>query len=85
MAAQKYKQNCWPKFSTFLNVYKPKTQLIKALNILNSSRPYGTTGTSTELFLAKNDFKTSSTVNFPKKCLLSGDLEINQRHEPQVT
>ena len=50
-----------------------------------SSRSYGTTGTSTELFLAKNDFKTSSTVNFPKKCPLSGDQETNQRHEPQAT
>ena len=68
------------EFFAFLNVYQRKTQLIKALNSLHSSRSYGRTGASTELFLAENDFKTSSTVNFPKK-----DLETNQRHEPQAT
>ena len=42
-------------------------QLIKALNSLSFSRSYGRTGASTELFLTENDFKTSFTVNFPKK------------------
>ena len=33
------------------------------------------------LFLPKNDFQTSSTVNFQKKHLDFGGLEINRRHE----
>ena len=40
-------------------------------------------GVSTELFLPENDFKTSSTVNFSKKRPGFGDVETNQRHEPQ--
>ena len=42
-------------------------------------------GLSIELLLAANDFKTSSTVNFPKKHPVFGDFERNQRHEPQAT
>ena len=38
----------------------------KAQNSL-TSRSYGRTGASTELFLAENDLKTSSKVNFPNK------------------
>ena len=59
-------------FFAFLNVYYPKTQLIKALNSLGSSRTYGwqlenpTASGSRELFLLANDFKTCYTVNFPK-------------------
>ena len=37
------------------------------------------------LFLAENDFKTSSAVDFPRKRPDFGDLETNQRHEPQAT
>ena len=37
------------------------------------------------LFLAENDFKTSSAVDFPKKRPDFGDLEANQRHEPQTS
>ena len=37
------------------------------------------------LFLAENDFKTSSAVDFPKKRPDFGDLEANQRHERQAT
>ena len=45
MAAQKCQKkikNCWQLFfwCAFLNVCKPKTQLIKALNSLDSSTPY---------------------------------------------
>ena len=59
-------------FFAFLNVYYAKTQLIKALNSLDSSRTYGsqlensTASGSRELFLLVNDFKTCYTVNFPK-------------------
>ena len=85
MSAQERKQNCWQKFFAFFNV-----QLIKALNSLDSSRSYGRvlenvkTETSTELFLPENDSKASSTVNFPKKHPDFGDLETNQRDEPQA-
>ena len=34
-----------------------------------------------ELFLPENDFKTCSTVNFPKTHPRLGGLEINGRHE----
>ena len=37
------------------------------------------------LFLAENDFKTNSAVDFPKKRPDFGDLEANQRHERQAT
>ena len=36
---------------------------------------------SWELFLPKNDFKTSSAINFPKKHSDFGGVETNQRHE----
>ena len=48
----------------------PKTHLIKALNSLDSSRPYERllknpkTGDFRELFLPENDFRTCSAVNF---------------------
>ena len=74
MAAHKYTKNCWQKFVAFLNAYKPtKTQLIKALSPIDSSRSYGRlsqnpkTGGFRELFLTENDFKSFSTINFPKK------------------
>ena len=68
----------------------PKTHLIKALNSIDSSRPYKRllqiqkTGGSRELFLPENDFQTSSTVNFSKKYPDFGGLETNQRHEIQT-
>ena len=40
MAAQKQK-SCWENFLAFLNAYKPKTQLIKALTSIDSFRSYG--------------------------------------------
>ena len=67
MAAQKRTQNCRKKC---LHTYEPKTELMKVLNSLDSSRSYERllenpkTRASTELFLPCNDFKTSSTVNF---------------------
>ena len=73
MAAQKRKKIFSAEFFAFLNVYYPKTHLIKALNSLDSSRPYGRllenqkTGGSRELFLPENDFQTSSTNIFPKQ------------------
>ena len=63
---------------------------MKALNSPDSSRSYERIlenpkrGTSTELFLPKNDFKTSSTVNFSKNRQDFGELETNQKHEPQT-
>ena len=90
MAAQKRKKIFSAEFFAFLNVYYPKTHLIKALNSLDSSRPNGRlsqnpkTGGFRELFLPENDFKTCSTVNFPKKHPDFGGLETNQRHEIQT-
>ena len=79
MAAQK----CKKQFLAFLNVYFPKTHLIKALYCLDSSRPnerlsqnLKTVGFR-ELFLPENDFKTCSTVSFPKKHPDFGSLETN--------
>ena len=51
---------------------KPKVQLTKIHNSLDSSRPHRRLvenqkrGSSRELFLPENDFQTSSTINFPK-------------------
>ena len=76
----------WQKFLAFLNVYYPKTHLIKALYSLDSSRSYGRLlenpkiGACRDLFLPESDIKTSSAVNFPKKHPDFGDLEIYQRH-----
>ena len=72
MVAQKCKKNVRQKFLAFLNVYCPKTHLIKALYSLDSSRPSGRlsqnpkTGGIRELILPENNFKTCSAVNFPK-------------------
>ena len=41
MATQKHTKIFWQKFFAFLNVYKPKSQLIKGLNSFDFSRPYG--------------------------------------------
>ena len=73
-----------------MNVYYPKTHLIKALNSLDSFRPYGKLlenqeeGGSRELFLPENDFQTSSTKNFLKKHPFFGGLGTKQRHEIQA-
>ena len=67
----------------------PKTHLLKSLDSLDSSRPYGRllgnhkTGGSGELCLPENDFQTSSTKNFPKHPDFGG-LETNRRHEIQA-
>ena len=51
------KKKKWQKLYAYLNVYYPKTQLIKVLNSLDSFRPYGRlleipkTWGSMELFL----------------------------------
>ena len=64
------RKNFKQKFLAFLNVYYPKTNLIKALYSLDSSRSYGRilenpkTGSSRDLFLPESDFKPSSAVNF---------------------
>ena len=83
MADQKDKKKFRQKILAFLNVYHPKTHLIKGLYSLNSSRPNGRLLQNPkpvgycELFLAENDFKTCSTVNFPKKHPDFGGLETN--------
>ena len=72
MAAQKHQKMFLAEMFCILNVYYPKTHLIKALNSLDSSIPNvrlsqnPKTGGFTELFAPENDFKTCSTVNFPK-------------------
>ena len=42
------------------------------------------TGGFRTLFLLENDFKTCSTINFPKKHPDFGGLETNRRHEIQT-
>ena len=42
------------------------------------------TGGFRELFLSENDFKTCSTVNFPKIHPDFGGLETNERHKIQT-
>ena len=90
MAAEKHKKTFWLKFFAFLNVYYPKTHLIKALSSLDSSRTNGRISKNPktvefrELFLPENSFKTCSTVNFPKEHLDFGGLETNRRHEIQT-
>ena len=72
MAAQKHARICWQKLFAFLNIYLYKTQLIKALNSLDSSRPYKRllenpkTGGSRDLFLPENDFNTFLHSKFKK-------------------
>ena len=72
MAAQNHKKDFSAEFVTFLNANFPQTHLIKALNSLHCSIPNGRLsenpekGGFRELYLPKNDFKTCSTVNFPK-------------------
>ena len=73
MAAQICKKN------GFSNAYYPKTQLIKVLSSLDSSRPDGRVKTkiwgSRVLFLHENYFKTCSVAIFPKIHSDFGSLE----------
>ena len=68
----------------FLNAYYPKTQLIKALNYLDSSRTYirllgdPKTGCLRELFVPENGFKTCSAAHFPKEHPKFGGWPGNQ-------
>ena len=82
-------KNYWQIFLAFSNVCYPKTHLIKALDSLDSSRPYKrplknqNAGGSKKYFLPENDFQTSSTVNFPKKSRV-WSLDTNRKHETQT-
>ena len=75
MAAQKCKKKLIGNFFAFLNSYYPKTHPIKALNSLDSSRPYGRllknqkTEGSRELFLPENISKLAPQNIFQKKTL----------------
>ena len=77
-------------FCILQDLLTQKTQLIKALHSLDSSRPYERllenpkTEGSRELFLLENNSKTCYTGNFLKKHPDFGGLETNQRHEIQV-
>ena len=90
MEAEKHRESCWQKFFSILNVYKPKTQLIKALNYIDFTKSFGRlsqnlkTGGFRELFLSENDFKTCPTVNFRQIHPDFGVLEINQRYKIQT-
>ena len=65
MATQKHTQKvCWQKFFAFLNAYKPISQLIKAHNSFDFSISQRRLSQNPEM--PENDFKTCSTVNFPK-------------------
>ena len=89
MAAQKRKKKIRQKFLAFLNVYYPKTHLIKALYSLDSSRSYGRllenlkTRASRDLFLPESDFNLLY-IKFSKNHPDFGGLETNQRHETQT-
>ena len=80
MAQNCKKKKSLKKFFAFLNAYYLKTHLIKALNSLDSSRPYKQllkiqkTGRSRKLFMPENDFQTSFTVNFSRK--LTEDMKF---------
>ena len=80
MATQKHKK-FWQKFLHFCMPINQKTQLIKALTSIDSSRSYRRlpqnpkTGGFRGLCLPKNDFKTCSTLNFLKKHPDFGGLE----------
>ena len=89
MAAQKRKKNFRQNVLAFLNIYYPETHLIKALYSLDSSRLHkrlmenpkqGPLG----ICLSESNFKTSSTVNFPKRHPHFGGLETNQRHKSET-
>ena len=74
-----------------MNAFYPKTRLIKALNSLDSYRPYGKLlehqeeeGDSGELFLPENDFQTSSAKFFLKKHPFFGGLGTKRRLEIQA-
>ena len=90
MVAQKWKNKKEKRiasrnFFAFLNVYYPKTQLIKFSTILilpyhkNNYYKIKKTGGSRELFLAEYDFQTSSPVNFYKEYPDFGGLKTNRR------
>ena len=69
------KKRCKQIFLHFLNVYYLKTHLIKAFNSIDwfFHRPYKRLfenkkiGSSRELLLPENDFKTSSTIPKPSR------------------
>ena len=77
-------------FLAFLDAYYFLTDLIKALNSLDSSRPYRRllenlkTGGFRKSFLPENDFGTCSAVSFSEKYPDLGGLEINQRYDIQT-
>ena len=89
MGDQKGKKNL-AEILAFLNVYYPKTHLIKALYSLYSFKSYERllgnpkTGASRNLFLPESDFKISSAVNCLKKYPDFGDLETNHRQDTQL-
>ena len=77
-------------FCILQDLLTQKTQLIKALHSLDSSRPYErllenpkTVG-SRESFLPEKNFKTWNTVNFLIKHPDFGCLKINLRYEIQT-
>ena len=86
MAAQKCKkkQTVDRNFFAFLNVYYPKTHLIKALNSLDLSRPNGRlledlkTGASRNLFLPEIISKLALQLIFQKKHPDFVGLEMNK-------
>ena len=73
MAAQRPQKKFRQKYFAFLNVYYPKTYLIKVLNCLYTSRLNGRlsqnpkTGGFRGLFLPENDFKNLLHGRFSKK------------------
>ena len=90
MAAQKTQKHCWQNFFSFFNASKLKTQIIKALNSHDSSRPYQRLlenpkpGGFRESFLSENIFKACYAVNFLKIDPDCGGLETNRRYEIQT-
>ena len=89
-SSKKKKEIVSRNFFAFLNASYPKTLLMKSLNSLDSSRPYGRllknkkAGCSKELLLPKYNFQNSSTKIFPKKHSDFGGLETKRRHKIQT-
>ena len=91
MKAQKHKKKCWKIFFAFLIAKTQlETQLVKALSSLDSSRSYRRllenpkAEACRELFLAESDFKTSSTVNFPKNIQILDSWKPTKHMKPRL-
>ena len=76
MAAQKHQTKFLAEILRIFECLLPQNLSNQSSTLLDSSRPNGRLSQNQktrgfrELFLPENDFKTCSTVNFPKNTLL---------------